>query len=123
MILEVSYGIEVLPQNDPFIQSAETGMATVNIAGQPGAFLVDRVPILKYVPSWFPGASFKRKAKEWSRYADEILERPFKALKEDIVRRSHRFSRGGVTLLMSECIRLMVWRNRRSCSDAFRIWT
>ncbi|KZP19003.1 cytochrome P450 [Athelia psychrophila] len=84
MILEVSYGIEVLPQNDPFIQSAETGMATVNIAGQPGAFLVDRVPILKYVPSWFPGASFKRKAKEWSRYADEILERPFKALKEDI---------------------------------------
>lgn len=44
MIVEVSYGLEVLPQNDPFIESAENGIATVNIAGQPGTFLVDMVP-------------------------------------------------------------------------------
>ena len=28
----------------------------------PGAFLVDIIPILKYVPEWFPGANFQRKA-------------------------------------------------------------
>lgn len=94
MIVEVSYGLEVLPQNDPFIESAENGIATVNIAGQPGAFLVDMVPILEHVPSWFPGAGFKHKAKEWSQYADEILERPFKALKEENVRYYHGLSRG-----------------------------
>jgi len=27
-----------------------------------GAFLVDIIPILKYVPEWFPGAKFQKKA-------------------------------------------------------------
>ncbi|KZP13862.1 cytochrome P450, partial [Athelia psychrophila] len=36
------------------------------------------------VPAWFPGAGFKRKAKEWKPYADEVLEAPFKALKDEI---------------------------------------
>ncbi|KZP29745.1 cytochrome P450 [Athelia psychrophila] len=84
MIIEVSYGFQALPQNDPFIDTAEKALAAVAIGGMPGAFLVDTVPILKHVPSWFPGAGFKRKAKEWKRYADATLEAPFKALKDDI---------------------------------------
>ncbi|KZP23290.1 cytochrome P450 [Athelia psychrophila] len=84
MIIEVSYGFEALPENDPFIDTAEKGVHSVAIAGKPGAFLVDTVPALKYVPSWFPGAGFKRKAKQWKRYSDDMLEAPFKALKEDI---------------------------------------
>ncbi|KZP26041.1 cytochrome P450 [Athelia psychrophila] len=84
MIIEVSYGLDVLPQNDPFIHSADKGVAALGIALMPGAFLVNMIPILKHVPSWFPGAGFKRKAKEWKVYADEILEAPFKALKEEI---------------------------------------
>ena len=31
-------------------------------AGILGAFWVEFLPILKYVPSWFPGAGFQRKA-------------------------------------------------------------
>ncbi|TFY79222.1 hypothetical protein EWM64_g4794 [Hericium alpestre] len=31
----------------------------------PGIFLADTFPLLKYVPDWFPGAGWKRKAKEW----------------------------------------------------------
>lgn len=89
MIIEVAYGFEALPQNDPFIDSAEKALAAVVIAGVPGAFLVDTVPILKHVPSWFPGAGFKQRAKEWKRHADNTLEAPFEALKEDIVRCVH----------------------------------
>ena len=84
MIIEVSYGVEALPKNDPFIDTAEKGLSTVAQC-LPGAFLVDTLPILKIVPSWMPGASFKRKAKLWREYADEMLEAPFRALKADIV--------------------------------------
>ena len=31
-------------------------------AQTPAAFLVDQIPILKYVPAWVPGAKFKRVA-------------------------------------------------------------
>ncbi|KZP29737.1 cytochrome P450 [Athelia psychrophila] len=84
MIIEVSYGLDVLHKNDPFIESADKAAVTFAMAIKPGAFLVNTVPILKYVPSWFPGAGFQRKAKEWKRYNDAVLEAPFKALKEEI---------------------------------------
>lgn len=32
----------------------------------PGAFLVDMMPWLIYVPSWMPGAGWKNKAAEWA---------------------------------------------------------
>ena len=32
---------------------------------KPGAFLVDIIPWLKYVPAWVPGADFQRKGKDW----------------------------------------------------------
>ncbi|KZP27197.1 cytochrome P450 [Athelia psychrophila] len=82
MVIVVSYGLDVLPQTDPFID-----INSWRVLGQ-------YVPILKHVPSWFPGAGFKRKAKEWKRHIDETLEAPFKALKEDIA--------------------LAVWQNRHS---------
>ncbi|KZP11349.1 hypothetical protein FIBSPDRAFT_1050806 [Athelia psychrophila] len=84
MIIKVSYGLDVLPKNDPFIEPADKAIAAFGIALMPGAFLVNTVPILKHAPSWFPGAGFKRKAKEWKRHIDETLEAPFKALKEEI---------------------------------------
>ncbi len=30
-----------------------------------GSFLVDIFPLLRFISDWFPGAGFKRKAKEW----------------------------------------------------------
>ncbi|KZP13878.1 cytochrome P450 [Athelia psychrophila] len=84
MVIEISYGFEALPKNDPFIDTAEKSFTAIAIAGMPNAFLVDTVPILKHVPSWFPGAGFRRKAIEWRQYSDDTLEAPFKALKEDI---------------------------------------
>lgn len=59
------YGLEVQPANDPRIANGEAAVKASVLVAVPGAFLVDLVYILKYVPDWFPGAGFKRKAKEW----------------------------------------------------------
>jgi hypothetical protein len=45
--MSVSYGIDVLPKNDPYIGTAETAFHGLVVASMPGAFLVDSIPALK----------------------------------------------------------------------------
>lgn len=72
--------------NDPYIDTAEKALFGLSAAAIPGAFLVDTFPILKNVPSWFPGAQFQRRAKEWHDLAQKMVEVPFAAVKQNIVR-------------------------------------
>ncbi|KAJ7138224.1 cytochrome P450 [Mycena epipterygia] len=76
IIISVAYGIDVLPVNDPYIDVAEQANAGIQ-AAIPGRFLVDSIPLLKYVPDWFPGAGFKQKAKEWKQVGQLLQELPF----------------------------------------------
>ncbi|CAA7261115.1 unnamed protein product [Cyclocybe aegerita] len=84
-IMSVAYGLNVQPKDDPYIAMAEQGAHTLEAAAIPGAFLVDDLPILKYVPDWFPGAGFKRKAQEWKKIARRMIEKPFEAALHNIV--------------------------------------
>jgi hypothetical protein len=86
LIMNITYGIEVLEFNDPYIKIAEEAMHGMAVACVPGAFLVDFFPALAYIPSWFPGANFKRKAKQWRKVAFELLELPFAEAKRNIAR-------------------------------------
>ncbi|KAF9026241.1 cytochrome P450 [Hymenopellis radicata] len=84
MILRIAYGIEVLDNTDPFIVEAEKAMQAVAVAGRPGAFLVDTFPILRFVPSWMPGAGFKRWAKEASKPVTAMRDAPLKFLEKAV---------------------------------------
>ena len=91
----------MLSKDDPYITTAETVMAGVSAAGHPGSFLVDTFPIrtfqsamfpknyisvtVKYVPEWFPGAGFQKKAKIWRKSVEEMNTKPFEAVKESLV--------------------------------------
>ena len=81
----MTYSINVRPYNDPYIKIAEE---TVNSAAEfliPGAFLVDIIPVLKYVPEWFPGANFQRKAAMMRKLAAMIRNAPFAATEKMMV--------------------------------------
>ena len=41
---------------------------------------------MKYIPSWFPGALFKRQAKEWRKLSEAMLQKPFEMVKQKMVR-------------------------------------
>jgi hypothetical protein len=88
VIMSITYGISVKPSNDPYITTAEEGNNAVLSAIVPGAFLVDFIPWLRWVPEWVPGAGFQRKAREWKKIAEAILNKPFEATKRDMVRAS-----------------------------------
>jgi len=83
-IMKISYGIDVEESDDPYISIAEEALHGIVEAGVPGAFLVDFLPILKYVPSWFPGAGFQKKAAHWRELQVLMAEKPFRHVKDQL---------------------------------------
>jgi len=83
--MKIAYGIDVKESDDPYISIAEDALRGLAEAGVVGAFLVDSFPILKHVPSWFPGANFKRKAARWRKVNAAMAENPFRYVKEQMV--------------------------------------
>ncbi|KAF8874937.1 cytochrome P450 [Infundibulicybe gibba] len=77
-IMNVTYGIKVEEKNDPYVEAVEASLEGITEAGIPGAFLVDFMPILKYVPEWMPGAGFKRKAAYWRDANYRMAEKPWR---------------------------------------------
>jgi hypothetical protein len=83
--MDIAYGIKVSESEDPYISNAEEALKGLAEAGTPGSFLVDLLPILKYVPSWMPGAGFKRKAAYWRKVNLDMAEKPFEHVKATLV--------------------------------------
>ncbi|KAJ3928170.1 MAG: cytochrome P450 [Lentinula lateritia] len=82
-IIDVTYGLDA-EVAETYLPTAIAVIESVSIAVMPGAFYVDQLPILKYVPEWFPGASFKRKAREWSKMRVKMTEPTFNFVKQKI---------------------------------------
>lgn len=78
--------MDVTDMRDEYVQIAETAMYALSMAQIPGRFLIDFLPFLRYVPSWFPGASFKRFAEHYKPIVDKMIDRPFDAVKKEMVR-------------------------------------
>ncbi|KAJ7164332.1 cytochrome P450 [Mycena filopes] len=84
IIMRVAYGIDVLPVDDPWVSLARAAVRPLGSAGVAGKYFVDSFPILKYVPSWFPGAGFKRDAKKWKKLSTQFADVPFAETKRQM---------------------------------------
>ncbi|KAG0702313.1 cytochrome P450 [Suillus ampliporus] len=84
IILRISHGYEVKENNDPFIDLADRALDQFSRSTAPGAFMVDIVPLLAKVPEWFPGAGFKRIAREWHKTVEELAAAPHKFVKDQM---------------------------------------
>ena len=84
-ILSMTYSINVRPYNDPYIKIVEEAMAAISEVLIPGAFLVDIIPFLKYVPEWFPGAKFQSKAAAMRKHAAKMRNTTFAATEDFMV--------------------------------------
>jgi len=83
--MDISYGIKVQESDDPYISLAEEALNGVAEAAILGAFWVDLFPVLEYVPSWFPGAGFQKKAAHWREVNEYLTEKPFCYVQEQLV--------------------------------------
>jgi hypothetical protein len=102
-ILKISYGYEVQADKDPLIELAEKAMKQFADTLTPGTYSVDVIPIrsfsilqytaefshktsaVKYLPSWFPGASFQKTARLYRQTLWDLVDIPFNMVLEQIV--------------------------------------
>ncbi len=93
IIMKLAYGITVQEGEDPFVTLIEHANDNFNIATTPGAvaelyptsadilmagkFMVDVIPLLRFVPAWIPGAGFKTLAKQWKKAFDDMVQVPY----------------------------------------------
>ena len=89
--LSMIYSINVRPYNDPYIKIAEEAAGAIAELFVSGSFLVDIIPILKYVPEWFPGAKFQNKASVMRKHAKIMRNTTFEATEELMVLDSSPF--------------------------------
>ena len=90
--LSMTYSIKVRPYNDSYVKIAEEAIAAITELMIPGAFIVDTIPILKYVPEWFSGAKFQSKAAVMRKHAAIMRHSTFAATEELSYETHHPFS-------------------------------
>lgn len=86
IILRISHGYELQGDHDPFVELADKATVQFSLSTAPGAFLVDFMPFLKYIPAWVPGAGFQRIAKEWSDTLNNMVDMPYNFTKQQMVK-------------------------------------
>ncbi|KAJ7882316.1 cytochrome P450, partial [Mycena leptocephala] len=83
IIMSMAYGIDVLPSDDPYVALADKAVHSLVVA-LVNWHLVDLFPALRYVPKWFPGAGFQRKAEEWRKLARAMVDVPYTETKRQM---------------------------------------
>ncbi|KDR77000.1 hypothetical protein GALMADRAFT_66106 [Galerina marginata CBS 339.88] len=84
IILRISHGYEVKEKDDPFVNLADEATQQFSLSTAPGGFLVNLVPSLRHVPSWLPGASFKKTAAEWAHTLAVMADGPHRFVKQQM---------------------------------------
>ncbi|KAF4341166.1 oxidoreductase [Fusarium beomiforme] len=85
VILKVVYGYTAEQfKADPLLNTVRKVVDEFGIAAKPGAFMVDLIPLLKYVPGWVPGAGFKTTAKQWRSNLESSVEEPAAFVKQQM---------------------------------------
>ncbi|KZT42515.1 cytochrome P450 [Sistotremastrum suecicum HHB10207 ss-3] len=84
LILLIAYGYKSAPTGDPLVEVVNEAMEQFSRASEPGVWLVDLIPWLKHVPTWFPGAQFHHTAAKWRLTLNAMANDPFEMVKQEI---------------------------------------
>ncbi|GJJ15152.1 hypothetical protein Clacol_009427 [Clathrus columnatus] len=91
VVLHLAYGWTVTGTKDRFVVlTKEAFDLTMEIIGTPGKWMVDVFPFcaprpkVRFIPSWFPGGSFKRKAEEYKKVLVAVDQIPYDWAKQTI---------------------------------------
>ncbi|KAH9917067.1 cytochrome P450 monooxygenase [Fomitopsis serialis] len=104
IVLEIGYGHTVTSlDGDHLIKLTEDGIRGCLVGSGTGSAPVDFLPILKYVPAWIPGMSFKRATAKARKAVGDMEDIPYQAVKDDMATGSAKSS--FTTALIEECSR------------------
>ncbi|KAI0085089.1 cytochrome P450 [Irpex rosettiformis] len=81
-VLDVVYGIRIKDMDDDYIKTIVEALEVFGESKISGKYWVDFMPVLKYVPRWVPGAAFAKFAARSRPVVEEMLNRPFNAVRD-----------------------------------------
>ncbi|KAI5889620.1 cytochrome P450 [Schizophyllum commune H4-8] len=84
IILGTTYGFDIQTKDDPHVSNAEAVQDYFSATANQASYLVNSIPILKYVPEWMPGAAFKRQVREWKDHVRYMVNTPFDEVKNNL---------------------------------------
>ncbi|KAH7923206.1 cytochrome P450 [Leucogyrophana mollusca] len=85
IVMDVVYGYEAKPRNDPVISVVERSMEMfVKVVTLQKAAIVGSFPFLLSLPSWLPGASLKREAISTRRLSEDMIGVPFRYVQQSL---------------------------------------
>ncbi|KAK0465895.1 cytochrome P450 [Desarmillaria tabescens] len=84
IVMKTVYGYDVDPSGDHFVELVDQAQESVHAAGIIGAFLVDYIPSLQYLPRWMPDAKFFSLASAWRKDVEDMTEEPFRYTMESL---------------------------------------
>lgn len=68
----------------------DTMMGNLSKAFLPAFWVVDSIPLLRFLPSWLPGMSFKTTAANWLRINHQVNNVPYVFVQQQMHKGSHR---------------------------------
>ncbi|EMD33935.1 hypothetical protein CERSUDRAFT_107728 [Gelatoporia subvermispora B] len=89
-LLELVYGSPVEDGKHRYLKYAEDVAKTVIEAFLPGNMVVEVLPFLKYMPSWFPGATYKKRLVQWRQDVIALRRYAFEDVKADLAKGTAR---------------------------------
>ncbi|KAI9457271.1 cytochrome P450 [Boletus coccyginus] len=85
-ILKISHGYSVEDDGNSLVEMVDKAMNIFSVVMTPGRFLVDMLPILQYLPEWFPGGGFHKDAKRWRKIVRETADTPHQFVLEHLAK-------------------------------------
>ncbi|KAF8749925.1 cytochrome P450 [Rhizoctonia solani] len=76
-IIKSVYGYEATASNDALFEAVSQAVQGFSQAVLASNFYVNLFPWMQYIPAWFPGAQWKRKALAWREQTDQMLNIPY----------------------------------------------
>ncbi|CUA71919.1 O-methylsterigmatocystin oxidoreductase [Rhizoctonia solani] len=83
-LLYSTYGYLPTSPDDDWIIGASAATDHIAQAAQPTKFIVNFIPVLKYLPNWFPGTGWKRTLSNWRQHKEHTTAAPYNWTKEQI---------------------------------------
>ncbi|QRV89138.1 cytochrome P450 family protein [Ceratobasidium sp. AG-Ba] len=84
--IRIAYGYKVDSANDRFVQVAEELMAAFSDVSAPATWSVNVLPMLRFLPTWFPFISFHQRIQEVRRMNEIAENEPFQFVQEQMAK-------------------------------------
>ncbi|CUA75218.1 O-methylsterigmatocystin oxidoreductase [Rhizoctonia solani] len=84
--IRMVYGYKVDSPDDRLVQAAEQVKAIFSDIMAPGRWMIEVFPLLRYVPKWFPGATFHKAVASWVPILQATEDETFEFVKSQMAK-------------------------------------